>query len=81
MTNTTATREPNKKERRKKFSRPNYRQPGAPVASQYGMTLEEIALCMGVTRERVRQIEAQALFKLRKILQSKGLNPNDFFID
>ncbi|MAK46054.1 MAG: hypothetical protein CMI24_02175 [Opitutae bacterium] len=29
------------------------------------LTLEEIAAIMGVTRERVRQIEAQALKKLR----------------
>jgi DNA-directed RNA polymerase sigma subunit (sigma70/sigma32) len=29
------------------------------------LTLEEIALIMGVTRERVRQLEAQALRKLR----------------
>ena len=29
------------------------------------LTLEEIASIMGVTRERVRQIEAQALRKLR----------------
>lgn len=29
-----------------------------------GMTLEEIGACMGITRERVRQIEHQALAKL-----------------
>ena len=29
------------------------------------LTLEEIGIVMGVTRERVRQIEAQALRKLR----------------
>lgn len=31
-----------------------------------GMTLEEIGQVMGVTRERVRQIEAMALRKLRR---------------
>lgn len=30
-----------------------------------GMTLEEIGACMGITRERVRQIENSALQKLR----------------
>lgn len=32
------------------------------------MTLEEIALELGVTRERVRQIEARALEKIRLYL-------------
>lgn len=34
--------------------------------ADYAMTLEEIGGVLGVTRERVRQIEAQALSKLRR---------------
>lgn len=33
--------------------------------SQYAMTLEEIGQVLGVSRERVRQIEQKALRKLR----------------
>lgn len=41
------------------------------------MTLEEIADMMGITRERVRQIEKKALQKLRRKLNSYGLTLND----
>lgn len=41
------------------------------------MTLEEIADIMGVTRERVRQIEAKALRKLRRRLALEGLTLDD----
>lgn len=65
--------------------RPEYKkdpsQHGAVTATQYAMTLEEIAQAMNITRERVRQIETKALRKLRFALKSKGLNPNDFFSD
>ena len=37
------------------------------------LTLEEIGNIMGVTRERVRQIEARALKKLRHPVYSKQL--------
>ena len=39
----------------------------------YGIThtLEETALLLGVTRERVRQIEKRALAKIRKQLSEK----------
>jgi RNA polymerase primary sigma factor len=37
------------------------------------MTLEAIGQRMGVTRERVRQIEASALQKLRRRLQARGI--------
>ena len=37
------------------------------------MTLESIGRRMGVTRERVRQIEASALQKLRRRLESRGI--------
>jgi hypothetical protein len=38
----------------------------AVKAHPYGMTLEEIGAEMGITRERVRQIETSALGKLRE---------------
>jgi hypothetical protein len=41
------------------------------------MSLEEIADIMGITRERVRQIEQRALQKLRKRLRLKGIKPED----
>ncbi len=37
------------------------------------MTLEEVAQKLGVSRERVRQIEAAALAKLRKNLEKMGI--------
>ena len=37
------------------------------------MTLESIGQRMGVTRERVRQIEAAALHKLRRRLEARGV--------
>jgi DNA-directed RNA polymerase sigma subunit (sigma70/sigma32) len=41
--------------------------------SQANRTLEEIADMMNITRERVRQIEAKALRRLRQKLASKGI--------
>jgi RNA polymerase sigma factor (sigma-70 family) len=35
-----------------------------------GLTLNSVAEMMGVSRERVRQIEAQALAKMRKLAQN-----------
>jgi len=42
-------------------------------AIQKEYTLEEIGLELGVTRERIRQIEAKALKKLQHISRSKLL--------
>lgn len=43
------------------------------------MTLEEIGNIYGVTRERIRQIEAGALIKLRRRLKRDG--KDDWFVD
>jgi len=42
-----------------------------------GCTLSEIASMMGIGRERVRQIEAKALVKLRQRLQDRGIKACD----
>lgn len=44
------------------------------------MTLEAIGQRMGLTRERVRQIEAAGLKKLRGLLASRGVDPEDLFL-
>jgi len=41
--------------------------------SSSALTLQEIADAMNLTRERVRQIEAKALTKLRKRMQTKEI--------
>ena len=41
----------------------------------HSSTLEEVGAEIGVTRERVRQIQMDALRCLRKILESEGLSP------
>jgi RNA polymerase primary sigma factor/RNA polymerase nonessential primary-like sigma factor len=43
-----------------------------------GQTLEEIGREIGLTRERVRQIEASALDKLRSIIGQKSFRKEDF---
>ncbi|HEY3488170.1 MAG TPA: sigma factor-like helix-turn-helix DNA-binding protein, partial [Gammaproteobacteria bacterium] len=39
-------------------------------------TLEEVGNELGVTRERARQIQMEALRRLRRILESKGFSPD-----
>ena len=41
-------------------------------------TLEAIGRRLGLTRERVRQIEAAGLRKLRGLLAARGVDPSDF---
>lgn len=43
------------------------------------MTLAEIADILGTSRERVRQIEARALGKLKRRLLAQGYKPEDLF--
>ena len=45
------------------------------LAGQDAATLEVIARDLGLTRERVRQIQMEALSKLRKRIAQDGLNP------
>ncbi|MGH7314318.1 MAG: sigma-70 family RNA polymerase sigma factor [Candidatus Rokuibacteriota bacterium] len=42
-------------------------------------TLEAIGKKLGLTRERVRQIETSALRKLRALLRARGVTPEDYF--
>jgi len=47
---------------------------GYPVS-----TLEEVGQEIGLTRERVRQIQVEALRRLREILEKEGLSGNLLF--
>lgn len=47
------------------------------LAPSGGMTLDDVAKEMGLTRERVRQIEVSALAKAKKILEQRGLTLDD----
>jgi RNA polymerase primary sigma factor len=42
-------------------------------------TLEAIGRGLGLTRERVRQIEAAGLRKLRALMAARGMDPSDLF--
>ncbi len=43
------------------------------------MTLQKCGEKLGITRERVRQLEARIIKNLRKYLEEKGLSASDFF--
>ncbi len=55
------------------------------VARRFGLrgyetsTLEEVGCEIGLTRERVRQIQVEALKRLRDILEKQGLSSNSVF--
>ena len=57
------------------------------VERRYGLkgrdpeTLEEVGAAIGVTRERVRQIQNDALRRLRLLLRREGLGPEDLIND
>jgi len=59
--------------KKSKFSHP----PIKTNAGQAHLTLNEVADMLDLTKERVRQIEAKAIMKLRKIMQLKGIKPSD----
>ena len=42
-----------------------------------GCTLSEVADMLSIGKERVRQIEARALAKLRKAMQEQGIEAQD----
>jgi len=46
------------------------------VRGHHASTLEQVANEMGVTRERVRQVQISALKSLRSILENEGLSPS-----
>lgn len=47
--------------------------------NQEPATLEEVGRALGVTRERVRQIQIEALKKLRRILEARGYSVDTLF--
>lgn len=51
-----------------------YKRTFKQLNSERAVTLEEVAVELGMSRERVRQIEKEALAKLRKALELRGLS-------
>ena len=42
-------------------------------------TLEEVGAAVGLTRERVRQLQMEGLKRLRRSLEAEGLDPRELF--
>jgi DNA-directed RNA polymerase sigma subunit (sigma70/sigma32) len=55
----------------------SWNHPTAHKDTDHYMTLEQISIELGVTRERARQIEQSALRKARRILESRGFKLED----
>ncbi len=49
------------------------------LRGHHSATLEEVGNEIGLTRERVRQIQVEALARLRRSLEDQGLNPAQIF--
>jgi RNA polymerase nonessential primary-like sigma factor len=55
------------------------------LSGRYGLagrepeTLEDLALRMRLTRERIRQIQQEALLKLKRDMQRQGLDRDSVF--
>jgi RNA polymerase sigma factor (sigma-70 family) len=47
------------------------------LANEPAMTLEAIGARLGLTRERIRQIEVAALERLRRLLAARNVEPTD----
>lgn len=47
------------------------------LGSEEPLTLERIGQRLGLTRERVRQIEVAALKQLRRLLAARDVEPSD----
>lgn len=54
---------------------------GARRLSEEGATLDELGQVLGVSKERVRQLEHRALLKLRRALAHRAERPADLFLD
>lgn len=50
------------------------------LSGREASTLEQVGLDVGVTRERVRQIQVEALGKLRKILEKQGFSLDNLLL-
>jgi len=49
--------------------------------TENGATLEELGRVLGVSKERVRQLEHRALTKLRKSISQRTERPDDLLIE
>lgn len=65
--------------------RSHFRQTEYPTTRRFGLlgyeaaTLEDVGREIGLTRERVRQIQVEGLRRLREILQTQGLSIEALF--